>query len=217
MVSRENTPNERTCWLRHSSMTARPQRHSLLHAHYDYSQSGPYFITIVTQHRLSLLGEVDDGEVQLTATGEMVRQHWFALPERFPGVALDEFIVMPNHVHAVLSITDESDPVGAPLVGARPLSDRDNRTSKITLGTVVGAFKSLTTVAYAKGVREYRWRPFNKRLWQRNYYEHVVRDERSLDLIRSYIQANPSMWETDPENFGTGDGLKPGLREPWMV
>ena len=94
---------------------------------------------------------------------------------------------------------------------------------EVTLGRVVGAFKSLTTVAYTRGVRESRWRPFNKRLWQRNYYEHVIRDERSLDRIRDYILANPSMWETDPENLETGDGVKRGrlqgspLQEPWMV
>ncbi len=204
-------------------MTERPQRRSLRHAHFDYSHSGPYFITIVTQHRLALLGRIVDAELQLSAAGEMINRHWLALPKRFPGVALDEFVVMPNHVHAVLSITDESDPVGAPLVGARPLSHRDRTTSKITLGTVVGAFKLLTTVAYTKGVRGSHWKPFDNRLWQRNYYEHVVRDEQSLDLIRSYIQANPSMWETDPENARTGDGLKHGrpqgspLREPWMV
>ena len=212
--------------MRHSSRAERPQRQSLRHAHYDYSHSGPYFITIVTQHRLSLFGGVVDAEVQLTAAGEMVRGHWFALPERYPGVELDQFIVMPNHVHAVLSITDESDPVGAPLVGTRPLSQRDRTDGtmrEVSLGTVVGAFKSLTTVAYARGVRESRWRPFNKRLWQRNYYEHVIRDERSLDRIRDYILANPSMWETDPENLGTGDGVKRGrpqgspLQEPWMV
>ena len=204
-------------------MTERPQRRSLRHAHFDYSHSGPYFITIVTQHRLSLFAQIVDAELQLSAAGEMINGLWSTLPERFPRVALDEFIVMPNHVHAVLSIADESDPVGAPLVGARPLSHRVRTIRKVTLGTVVGAFKSLTTVAYSRGVRESRWRPFNKRLWQRNYYEHVVRDERSLDLIRSYIQANPSMWETDPENLGTGDSLQHGrpqgspLREPWMV
>ena len=113
---------------------------------------------------------------------------------------------MPNHFHAIVVI------VGAPLVGALPPPDvpgpvaqpdraptRGAPTSP-ALGHVVGAFKSLTTAEYGRGVRDLGWPPFHGRLWQRNYYEHIIRSEESLEQIRDYILMNPQRWEWDREN-----------------
>ncbi len=181
-------------------MTSHERRRSLRLADYDYAQSGAYFVTIVTQRRSSLFGDVIDAEMRLNGAGHMVCDLWHRLPTRFPSVELDEFIVMPNHVHGVLLLGTDVEHVGAPLVGARSRNASDRSAESFSLGRVVGAFKSLTTVAYARGVRESRWKPFDQRLWQRNFYEHIVRDERSLERIREYILANPARWEVDPEN-----------------
>ena len=108
---------------------------------------------------------------------------WTELPGRFLSAAIDEFIVMPNHVHGIVVITGKA-------VGESALS----------LGSVVGAFKSLTTDDYIRGVDSEGWQPFDGRLWQRNYYEHVVRDVKDLERIRDYISTNTARWSEDIEN-----------------
>ncbi len=120
---------------------------------------------------------------------------------------LDAFILMPNHLHAVLLLaseeTVEAGLVPAPLSPADRIGDaRWRATTRVapTLGEVIGAFKSITTVRYARGVEARGWLPFSRRLWQRNYYEHVVRDQESLQRIRDYIADNPSRWDLDREN-----------------
>jgi REP element-mobilizing transposase RayT len=123
--------------------------------------------------------------MRLNAPGAMVAEHWLALPARFPLLRLDAYVIMPDHLHAVLSL----DAAGAPQNPTR-MSPRGTATG--TLGRVIQAFKSLTTTAYIVGVREAGWPPFEQRLWHRNYYEHVVRDQTDLDRIRTYIVTNPS-------------------------
>ena len=177
-----------------------PHRRSIRLRGYDYAQSGAYFVTVVVQDRLCLLGDVVDQEMRTNETGEMVRRLWEGLPGRFPFIQLDAFVVMPNHVHGILVI-DES--VGAPLVGARcGASSPPRATTRVApiLGAVIGAYKSLTTSAYIEGVNAGAWPPFRKRLWQRNYYEHVVRNDASLAELRQYIVDNPARWAFDREN-----------------
>lgn len=182
--------------------TNRRRSHRL--AGYDYSQAGAYFVTVVTQARECLFGEVQDCEMKLNNAGEMVRRVWRELPDRFPNVTVGDFIVMPNHIHAVVDIHG----VGAPLVGAptnKPISgaaEADGATTRVapTLGDVIGAFKSLTTVEYTRGVRNHGWPTFERRLWQRNYFEHVVRNDDSRKRIIEYIVANPATWTHDIEN-----------------
>ena len=233
------------------------RRRSIRLREYDYSQAGAYFVTVVVQGRACLFGDVVGTEMRLNDAGEMIRRVWQEIPVRFPGIALDTFIVMPNHIHGIISIVQ---PVGAPLVGAQeavpprgatlvvaptqdqkpaltqgetrnidqwattriphpadqksaPLgadtSGNDPRATtrvaptgdrRYALGDVVGAFKSLTTVEFVRGVKTLRWPQFHGKLWQRNYYEHVVRSEKSLAKIRQYIQENPARWELDREN-----------------
>lgn len=140
---------------------------------YDYAQAGAYFITVCTHHRELLL--VDDG------IRDVVLQAWLSLPARFPSVVLDEFVVMPNHVHGVMVLGGAAS--GAPTQDA------------ISLATAVRAFKSLSAVAGNKLLNR-PGRPF----WQRTYYEHIVRNEADLNRIRQYIRDNPANWESDPEN-----------------
>ena len=191
---------------------------------YDYARAGAYFVTIVVQDRVCLFGEVVGDEVQLSVAGRMVQRVWRETPRRFPGVEVGDFVVMPNHVHGIVWINH---PVGAPLVGARggsgratargaPTTERAatrvaqgadggadraaTRAAPTALGGAIGAYKSLTTVEYVRGVKTAGWPPFNQRLWQRNYYEHIARDDESLTQIRQYIYDNPVRWSFDPEN-----------------
>ncbi|MDP6550045.1 MAG: transposase [Dehalococcoidia bacterium] len=195
-------------------------RRSIRLSGFDYAGPGAYFVTICTQGRVCLFGEVTDDEVFPNDAGRMVQSVWDALPVRFPGVSIDAFVVMPNHTHGILVWTA---PAGAPLVDAQPDAAMmtgvgppvqcdtamtpvgapgQEATTRVapTLGDVVGAYKSLTTVEYVRGVKTMGWQAFSGRLWQRNYYEHVIRDERSLRLIREYIANNPRQWDQDREN-----------------
>jgi putative transposase len=175
---------------------------------YDYSQAGAYFITICTQSRECLLGEIVDGEIRLNEAGKIVADIWDSLATRFPDIDLDAFVVMPNHIHGIIVLTDWKTPyVGAPLVGAPGSVERRTTTTRATtrgaptsLGMVVGAFKSLTTVEFVRGVKTLGWPPFAGKLWQHNYYEHIIRNTESLNKIREYIATNPARWSEDTEN-----------------
>jgi len=135
----------------------------------------------------------------------MVHTAWEQLPQRFATIELDAFVVMPNHFHAVVH-------VGTPLVGALPMEDALGPVAQTdraptrgaptnpTLGQILGAFKSLTTNEYRRGVRDHGWPPYPGRLWQRNYYEHIIRTEESLVQIQDYLLLNPQRWEWDAEN-----------------
>ena len=168
---------------------------------YDYSHWGDYFVTIVAQGRACLFGEVVDHEMRLNEAGSMVQDLWQGLSHRFPGIEVGSFVVMPNHVHGIIYLYET---VRASLVDAHNSQESENSraTTRVapTVGGVVGAFKSQSTVEYVRGVRARGWRRFRNRLWQRNYYEHIVRGDKSLGKIERYILDNPANWSLDPEN-----------------
>jgi len=199
-------------------------RRSIRLKHYDYSQSGAYFVTICAQNKTCLFGDVIDAQMILNGPGRMLQTEWDALPKRFSGIELDAFAVMPNHIHGIIFI------VGAPLVGARFVvgaqpSDQNRAGTRPdqnragtrpeqnragtrpaptnTTGNIVGAFKSIATHEYVIGIRQQQWLSFTGRLWQRNYYEHVIRSEHELNKIREYIINNPLNWSED-ENYISG-------------
>ena len=192
-----------------------PQRKSIRLKNYDYSTNGFYYITVCTQNRECLLGEVVSGNMEFNGAGEMIKNIWGSLPNYYP-VELDAFQIMPNHVHFIIQMgratmrattrVARTTPVGAGFMPARdgdPMPARDDRaTTRVarTLGEIVGGFKSISTVEYIKNVKNCGWKPFDKRLWQRNYYEHIVRSEDDLDRIRCYIENNPKMWPDDKNN-----------------
>jgi REP element-mobilizing transposase RayT len=175
-------------------------RRSLRLKDYDYSQAGAYFVTVCTQNRACLFGEVAGDKISLNEVGQLAEALWRDLPTDFPTIALDTFIVMPNHIHGIVVLPDRT-AVGAALVAARE-DDRARAATRAApaLSDVVGAFKSLFAVRYIQGVKSHQWPPFNRRVWQRNYYEHVVRDETDLVRIRTYIDENPLRWQLDEEN-----------------
>ena len=188
-------------------MPKKPQRKSIRLKEYNYSQPGAYFVTIVTQGRICRFGEIKNGEMILNAAGEMAREQWLALPKRFPMIELGSFVIMPNHGHGNIVINDERRGGACPrlMAGAQTklattrVAPMRNENAP-TLGDIVGAFKSITTVEYIRGVKELGWSRFEKRLWQRNYYEHIIRDQKDWERIHLYIEANPSRWDDDEEN-----------------
>ena len=132
----------------------------------------------------------------------MVYMVWESLPERFSNIEMDQFVVMPNHFHGIVVIHEVGhtgvDTVGVPLVGTpNRVGTRHTPTDASTLGEMIGAFKSITTHQYIQGFRQKGWPSFDGRLWQRNYWEHIIRSEESLNEIRRYIQNNPLFWAED--------------------
>jgi putative transposase len=186
---------------------------------YDYAGQGAYFVTICAQNRACLFGAVAGGEMQLNNAGRMIERWWFELNHKFPTVETDEFVVMPNHFHGIVVIADvtvgadlcvgpvsEGTHAGVPLQGVHPVRPiahpgaRRGAPRRASLPTVIQWFKTMTTNEYMRGVNTLGWTPFHGQLWQRNYYEHIIRDEESLDRIRRYIIDNPARWTTDREN-----------------
>lgn len=157
----------------------RHRRRSIRLRGYDYTTPGAYFVTICVHGRVRLFGEVLGGAMRLNSSGAMIRVQLEALSRRFPAVGLDAYAIMPDHLHCVLAIVASAGP-------------------DIRLGDAVGTFKSLTTNAYIAGVQQQGWPPFERRLWQRNYYEQIIRDDADLAQVREYIQLNPARWEFDP-------------------
>ena len=190
----------------------KPRRKSIRLKEYDYSQPGAYFVTICTQNRLCLFGDVVNAEMVLNDPGRMVWQWWEELNNKFPNMETDAGMVMPNHFHGILMFHE---PVGATLRG-RPggRKETDDRVDSDeghphrgaptidapTLGDVAGWFKTMTTNEYIRSVKEHGWPRFSGKLWQRDYYEHIVRDDDELNRSREYIIYNPANWDADEDN-----------------
>jgi putative transposase len=184
-------------------MTFNPDIHhrrSLRLQNYDYSQSGAYFVTVCIQHRVCLFGNISGNAIIPNDAGRMVDKWWNELGNKFPSINTDAFAIMPNHIHGILAF------VGATLCGrpettlhGRPEDGHPHRGAP-TLGDMMDWFKTMTTNDYIRGVKEHHWTPFSGRLWQRNYYEHIVRNEEDLNNIRAYILNNPAGWDKDAEN-----------------
>jgi len=167
-----------------------PRRRPLRLPGFDYSGEGVYFVTICTRNRECLFGDVVNGKMCLSNVGRVVQTDWDRLSDRFPTIELDAFVVMPNHVHGILL-------VGAALalpVGSAA-SSAPTRSASTTLGSVVRAFKSISAITVNRPLSR-----SGQSLWQRSYYEHVIRTEESLSRIREYIATNPLRWQLDREN-----------------
>ena len=167
---------------------------------YDYSQAGAYFVTICAQDMECLFGGIVDGEIQLNYAGQMVLRIWNDLSAKYSDIETDEFVVMPNHIYGIIIIVGAG-PCACPGI----LRDGEGQPqggapTGLSLPGIVHRFKSFTTAEYRNGVRQNNWPPFNDRLWQRNYYEHIIRSEEEVDHIREYIINNPLKWEYDENN-----------------
>lgn len=150
-----------------------PRRHALRLPAYDYRRAGAYFVTICSWQRLPLFGHIEEGVMHRSPAGQLAADIWTHLAEQYSHLTLDAWVIMPNHMHGILFL-DEDNP--------RPL------------GQLVGSFKASSTRAIRTCLQP------TDPIWQRNFYEHVIRDERDLDRVRSYIANNPAQWELDEEN-----------------
>jgi len=176
-------------------------RRSTRLSRYDYSGRGAYFVTICTHQKKHMFGEVVEGEMKPSEYGKIITLYWKDLSRRYPIVELDEFVLMPNHIHGIIRIVG-AEPVGAIHELPRQKSARAIHESplqkrrKMLLPKIIGYFKMNT----AKRINETRNTPALA-VWQRNYYEHVVRNDDELNKTRDYIVTNPLRWQTDPENL----------------
>lgn len=188
-----------------------PKRRSIRIQGYDYSQGGAYFVTICAHRKRLLFGRVTAGTVRLNDVGNTVAQYWEAIPNHVAQVIVDEYVVMPNHFHGILIISDDS---GWPVAACHSLDtsevsggpacythQREQGRQRLSgpkpgsVGSIVRAFKSAVTRAMRQ-----RASGITGPIWQRNYYEHVIRDESGLNRIREYIRTNPMRWERDREH-----------------
>ncbi len=165
---------------------------------YDYSKDGAYFVTILTRERECLFGEIYNGKMILNDAGKMVQKVWDEIPKFYEGITIDAFQIMPNHVHGIVTIV-RAGPRACPDPIKGNLACRQGRPQGValTVSDIVHRFKTLTTKMYIDGVDRHHWPSFNRRLWHRNYYEHIIRDEQSLGQIRQYIINNPCRWHED--------------------
>lgn len=153
---------------------------------YDYRQMGAYYVTLCTYQKYCWFGEIVDGVMSPNTMGSIVEAIWNNLPSHFPFLELDAFVLMPNHLHGILVIADD-----------RPLSPSSNSlngTVSGSLGAIVQNLKSVSTR------RTNRVTGNRGTIWQRNYYEHIIRTDRAYENIRRYIIENPQRWHEDPEN-----------------
>lgn len=189
-----------------------PQKHhrrSIRLQGYDYSQAGAYFVTIVAWQREMLFGEIVNGEMKLNRNGRIVRDAWFDLKNHYRYVELGAFVIMPNHAHGIIGLVDDGRG-GSSASGKTPLLGGLNAGIELVstnqtrpyvtakrhgLPEIVRAFKSFS----ARRINRLR-RTDGIPVWQRNYYEHIIRNEREMDRITRYIESNPSMWAEDDEN-----------------
>jgi REP element-mobilizing transposase RayT len=167
-------------------------RRSIRLQEYDYSSDGLYFVTICTHGHHSLFGSILDDTMHLNDAGLMIQEWFYRCEEHFPDIKCLEKVIMPNHFHCIWQI------VGAD----RHVCPTNTNTTKgehigSPLHRIVQWFKTMTTNAYINGVKQYGWQPFNTRLWQRNYYEHIIRDQHSYENIIAYIIENPAHWRDD--------------------
>ena len=165
------------------------RRKSIRLQEYDYPQAGGYFLTICTQERQCLFGRIADENMILNDAGKMVAKWYHELQNKFPDIKCDDSAVMPNHFHGVIMN------VGADLCVC-PEHDTDFDASQgehigSPLPQVVQWFKTMTTNEYIRGVKKHDWPPFAGKLWQRNYFDRIIRNEDELNRIREYILYNP--------------------------
>jgi REP element-mobilizing transposase RayT len=154
---------------------------------YDYTHPGAYFVTICTHQRQCLFGEITHGTLHLNLAGEQVKALWLRLPLHFPNLELDEFVIMPNHVHGILQLSDH--PINS---DSTPQTPEPAGTQSRSIGAIIQNFKSVST----RRLRRYG-NLAGQPIWQRNYYEHIIRNSEDLASIQTYIQNNPLCWQDD--------------------
>lgn len=176
---------------------------------YDYSQDGLYFNTICVQHKECLFGQIIDHQMVLNDAGKMVEKWVGELKNKYPDIDFGEYVVMPNHFHCIIETVTRNDGSGR-VVEKGGHGDRDkqpqrtsdkygpdNQQFNATIGRMLDWFKTMSTNDYIRGVKTFNWQRFDSKLWQRNYWEHIIRDQQSYENISGYIVDNPAKWKDD--------------------
>ena len=159
---------------------------------WDYRNSGYYFVTICTKDRHPYFGQIVKGEMCLSSIGEIATQCWREIPKHHENVDLDEFMIMPNHTHGIVILCNPIGTLHTP--SPQDKSIMSNISPKAgSLSTIIRSYKSaVTRLCGLQGVKQFAW--------QTRFYDHIIRDEKSLRNIRRYIMNNPAKWELDKEN-----------------
>lgn len=181
-----------------------PQKHnrrSIRLKGYDYSQVGAYYVTIVAYRRECLFGAIVNKETRLSKFGVVVEQQWEKLPKRFPSIELGAYMVMPNHMHGIIVITDGRGTAETLTAfddessRRAPTQERFQKPVKGSIPTIIRSYKS--AVSYRINLMR---KTDGVPVWQRNYYEHIIRNDKDLQSKTDYIYANPQLWDEDDEN-----------------
>lgn len=171
---------------------------------YDYSENGYYFVTIcVDDMKINRFGEVKNGKMILNKAGKMVEKKLIEIPKFYSGIELDIFVVMPNHLHIILTINKYTGQTQGFVPTENNITVGDDPRvvpKQLSVSEIIQRFKSLTTKIYIDNVKMNNWPLFQNQLWQRSFYDHVIRVEESLDKIRGYILNNPCKWDLDRNN-----------------
>ena len=178
-----------------SSNKQKSYRKSIRLSDYDYSRPGLYFVTICCQNRKFIFGRIADGEMILNAFGNIAHECVAKISGHFPTAEIDRFVIMPNHVHLLIFIRSEDTFHNIRAIRELPLRERMESRRKMLLPKIIGYYKMNVT----KRVNTLRQRS-GSTIWQRNYYEHVVRNDDERNRLRRYIFNNPPCWEYDREN-----------------
>lgn len=181
---------------------------------HDYSTQGYYFVTICVENRQQIFGTIDNNKMIINNAGNTINFWWGEITRHFPNIELDEYIIMPNHVHGIINIVG-ADRCVCPNQCAGPLQNNikisnngRTRRSAPTIFNIIQWFKTMSTNEYIKNVKNNNWPQFNKRLWQRSFHDHIIRNEKSLNNIREYIRTNPATWDRDVENPNNIDNIE---------
>lgn len=185
-------------WILLSDLN-RHHRHTIRLKEFDYSSNDIYYVTIVTQDRQCIFGDIIDGIILLNQAGCMIDRWLNELPNKFPGIIIDSYVIMPNHVHFLIIH------VGADLCVC---TNEEKEYIPPKLAGIVQWFKTMTTNDYIRGVRDGICPSFNKRIWQRDYYEHIIRNYAEFQEKREYIKSNPSLWNSDEHHPKFGPYLE---------
>ena len=153
------------------------RRNSLRKPGHDYRTAGIYFLTLETHALQRLFGKVNRETMHLSGAGVLVRSRWLDIPDRFNGVCLDDFVIMPDHLHGIIVLT------GMAPGGTAP-----------TIGEIIRWFKASVIRRYRAGVEELNWPPYEGRLWRDDYYDRILSTDDALHRARAYMRANPQRW-----------------------
>ncbi len=197
---------------------------------YDYSQAGLYFVTLCVQDRANIFGEIKEGETSLNNFGEIIKEEWIHTQEIRKNISLGEFVIMPNHIHGIIKIDyqiESESSTGELQFTPTPIKFKSPSNN---IGAIIRGFKGATTKRIKEIIRstgELQFAPtaptidLNKSIWQRNYWEHIIRDETAYHNISNYIVNNPEKWELDKLNGGKGNVVKEPTaaygKEKWMI